>query len=160
MPNYVRTNSDRLKSVTLTLDTNAYAQNDVLAATQEITNAVPEGMTAILDWIRLVDKDKNERALELWFLRSNTSIGAENAAEATTDANSDEVLAIVPVLASDYTSEANWSWAEKTLGDDGMGARLKPTTGTSIYIAAKYTDSTGDTYTAAGIELRIGLMVS
>lgn len=163
---FVKTNADRIKRVTLVLDTSAYAQNDVMAITAEITNAVPDLMSAILTSIRLVDKEKANRALQLWFLDANTSIGTLNAGESASDAASDDVLTIVSFAATDYIELANFSLATKSLIDTGMGIMLIPakTAGTarnsSLYIAAKYTDATGDTYAATDIVLKIGLMVS
>ena len=166
MADLVKTNQDRILDVTLTLDTaSAYAQNDVLAATQEIVGAVPNGSTAILEWIRLVDYAKNNAALEIWFLDSDVSIGTENAAENCADSISAYQLTAVDFAATDYTSEANWSRAVKKLGDDGMGVMLVPsqtpgtTRDTSLYIGAKITDATGKTYGAGDIRLKIGLMV-
>ena len=160
--------SSRIIDVTLTLDTaNAYAQNDILAATQEIVGAVPNGASATLQSIRLVDYAKNNAALQLWFLDSDVSIGTENSAEGAADSISSYVLSIVDFAAADYTSEANWSRAIKTSanGDSGMGALLTPATtvgtvrDTSLYIGAKITDAAGKTYGAGDIRLKIGLKV-
>ena len=166
MADLVKTNQDRILDVTLTLDTaSAYAQNDVLAATQEIVGAVPNGSSAILTSIRLVDYAKNNAALQLWFMDSAAVIGTENAAENTADSISSAVLTVVDFAATDYTSEANWSRAVKKLGDDGMGVMLVPsqtpgtTRDTSLYIGAKITDATGKTYGAGDIRLKIGLVV-
>ena len=166
MADFVRTNMDRILDVTLTMDTaGAYAQNDVLAATQEIVGAVPNGSSAILTSIRLVDYAKNNAALELWFMDSAAVIGTENAAENAADSISAAVLTVVDFAATDYTSEANWSRATKNVSDDGMGVMLVPsqtpgtTRDTSLYIGAKITDATGKTYGAGDIRLKIGLMV-
>jgi len=160
--------SSRIIDVTLTLDTaGAYAQNDILAATQEIPGAVPNGAYATLTSIRLVDYAKNNAALQLIFLDSDVAIGTENAAEGMADSIAPYVLSIVDFAAADYTSEANWSRAIKTSanGDSGMGALMTPATtvgairDTSLYIGAKITDAAGKTYGAGDIRLKIGLKV-
>jgi len=165
MANYVKANQDRILDVTLTMDTAAYAQNDILAATQAIAGAVPNGSSAILTSIRLVDYAKNNAALELWFLDSNVVIGAENAAENAADSISTALLTVVDFAATDYTSEANWSRATKNVTDAGMGVMLIPSESpgtvrdTSLYIGAKITDASAKTYAANDIRLKIGLMV-
>ena len=161
----VRASANRILDVTLTLDTaNAYSANDVLAATQEIPGAVPNGRSATLTSIRLVDYAKNNSALELWFLDSDVSIGTENSAEGAADSISSYLLTTVDFAAADYTSEANWSRAIKTSanGDSGMGALMTPATtvgevrDTSLYIGAKII-SDAKTYGANDIRLKIGL---
>ena len=164
MPNYVSTNRDRIKEVTLVINTDAYTANDVLSITAEITDVVPDNATAILEYVLLTDYSKNNAALQLWFLDTNTSIGAINAAENAADSVSDDVVAYVDFAVADYTSEANWSRAIKNLTDDGMGAMFTPakTVGTrrnsSIYIASKIiTDA--KTYAVGDLKLKIGFMV-
>jgi len=165
MPERVNTNSDRILEVTLVINTTAYTANDVLSITAEIPNAVPNGMTAILEYIQLTDYAKNNAALQLWFLDTNTSIGTINAAENAADAVSDDVVAYVDFAVADYTSEANWSRASKNLTDTGMGAMFVPATtvgtvrNSSIWIASKIiTDA--KTYAVGDLKLKIGLMVS
>ena len=165
MPQRVKIGSIKILDVTLTLDTSAYAQNDILAAVTEIPNAVQQGESATLASIRLVDYAKNNAALELWFLDASTAIGAANAAENTADAVSGSVLTIVDFAATDYTSEANWSRAVKNAADDGMGVPVIPLTAagtvrnSSLYIGAKITDAAAKTYGASDIRLKIGLWV-
>ena len=165
MTDRVKVHSDRIKEVTLVINTTAYTANDVLSITAEITNVVPEGMTAILEYIQLTDYSKNNAALQLWFLDTNTSIGTINAAENAADAVSDDVVAYIDFAVADYVSEANWSRASKNLTDIGMGAMFTPaqTAGTvrdsSIWIASKIiTDA--KTYAVGDLKLKIGFMVS
>lgn len=153
--------ADDLLEVTLTLDTNAYAQDDILAATQEIANAFRvAGGKAILQSLSIIDKDDNAAAIDILFLRSNTSVGTENNAENMSDATGEEILTEVEIIATDYVSYANFSRATKNASDAGMGVVLEPTAGTSLYIAAVYRDAAGDTYTASGIVVKIGLLRS
>ena len=165
MTDRVKVHSDRIKEVTLVINTTAYTANDVLSITAEIPGVVPEGMTAILEYIQLTDYSKNNAALQLWFLDTNTAIGTINAAEGAADSVSDDVVAYVDFAVADYTSEANWSRASKNLTDTGMGAMFTPaqTAGTtrnsSIWIASKIiTDAM--TYAVGDLKLKIGFMVS
>jgi len=155
MTELVRTDDDLLE-VTLSLDTNQYAGDDVLADTQEIANASPGRNPVILQSIVLLDNDDQAGALDLVFLRSNTSIGTENAALNIADGDADEILTVVPFVSGNYLDLVNSRIAILNGGDAGMGVMLQPTTGESLYIAAISRDT--KTYTAAGIELKIGLL--
>lgn len=150
---------DIVKEVTLSLDTNAYAANDVLADTQEITNVFPdENIEAILYSISLLDKDDQGGALDLVFLESNTSIGTENAALNLSDSAAERIVAVVHVSTGDYVDLINSQFVSKSVGDSGMGILIRPsdTSETSLYIAA--ISRGAKTYTASGITLKIGLL--
>jgi len=142
--------------VALTLDTNIYASGDVLAATQEVANVFLNGNPAVLYDLRVIDEDDQGTALDLLFLRSNTSIGTENAAYAPTDVMGREILKKVSILAGDFTDEGLWRAAAKSLVD-GIGCVLEPTTGTSLYLAAVCRSGT-PTQTAAGIRVQFGVI--
>ena len=151
--------SDDLLEVTLSLDVAIYAPGDVLAATQEIPNAFRvSGGQAILQSIVLLDEDDQAGALDLVFLRSDTSIGAENSALNISDAAAEEIITVVPFTSGDYVDLTNSQIAMKATGDYGMGVLLEPTSHTSLYIAAISRDT--KTYTASGIVLKIGLLRS
>jgi hypothetical protein len=147
-----RGSSDVL-DVTLSLDTSAYATGDVLAATQEVANAVPGNAGhALLHSITINDKDDQGIALDLVFLRTNVSIGTENSAVSISDADADEVLGIVQVSSSDFIDLGGCRVA--TLA--GIGLTLEAgAASTSLYIAA--ISRGAGTYTASGITLKLGL---
>ena len=64
-----------IKEVTLTLDTGAYADGDVMAATQEVANAVRQkGGRAVLQSVVVLDKDDQGKDFDLLILRTNVSI--------------------------------------------------------------------------------------
>jgi hypothetical protein len=150
-------NLDDVHTLTLSLDTNAYADADVLAETQEIEEVFKgPAATAILNSIVLLDKDDQAGALDLVFFRSNVSLGTENAAVAISDANADEIIAVVQFVAGDYIDLANSQIAIKGPGD--LGQLLKPSGDDSLYVGAISRDA--KTYTAAGITLKIGLLKS
>lgn len=142
-----------VKEVSLSLDTNAYASGDVLAATQEIASALRlSGGSGLLHSIMVLDKDDQAQALDLVFLNANGSIGTENSAVSVTDAVADTILGIVEVAAGDYVDLVNSQLAVKT----NVGIVLKVASGTSLYVAA-ISRGTG-TYTASGVTLKVGII--
>jgi hypothetical protein len=140
---------------TLTLDTNVYASGDVLAATQAAADVFRlAGVTATLQSIILNDKDDQGGALDLVFLRSNVSIGTENAAVSITDANADEIIGIVSIETGDWKDLGGCRVA--TICDSRVGFLLNATSGTSLYLAAISRDA--KTYSANGITGHLGLV--
>jgi hypothetical protein len=150
----------KLLNLTLSLSTSQYADADVLAATQELADALlAPGTHAILQSLVVLDKDDQGAALDLVFFRSEAAMGAaENAALAITDANADEILTVVEIAAADFVDLANSQIATKGPSDAGMSAVLTATSGQSLFVAA-ISRGTG-TYTASGITLKIGLLRS
>lgn len=149
---------DDLIEVTPALDTAAYASGDVLFAPTVLLNAVRvSGGKAILESILVQDKDKQSGAFDLLVFRSQTVMGANlNFPEAITDANGQEILAVIQFISSDYVAFTNFSMARKSLSDTGMGMMLEPTTGTSLWIAAVSRDT--KTYSASGLIFKLGLL--
>jgi hypothetical protein len=140
----------------LSLDTDAYAENDVLADRQELANVVGiTGGCGLIQSVVLTDYDDNGRAITLIFLDADVSIGTENAAVSISDANAASILGMVEISASDYEDMINNQFAQVL----NVGLPFKCADGSkSIYVAAVYRDATGDTYTASGIELKIGIL--
>ena len=149
---------DDLVEVTLSLDTSAYASGDVLAATQEVANVFSGRRRAWLESLVVLDKDDQAQGLDLVFLRSNASLGTENAAFSPSDAIAEEILTIVEVASGDYYDMTNSQIAIKSAsaGDAGMGVLLEAASGTSLFLGA-ISRGTG-TYTASGVVLRFGFV--
>lgn len=152
---------DVLETVTFSLDTSAYADGDVLAAPQEITNVfIDPEMEVTLQSLRLLDKDDQGVAMDILFLKSEVDIGAENAAYAITDAEAEEILTAVNIATGNYTDWGDWQIAMKSAsaGDTGMGMLMRPSAaaGTSLWVALITRGGT-PTYTASGLVLDIGL---
>lgn len=141
--------------VALTLDTNIYAANDLLADTQAVASVFLNGNPVVLYDLRVLDEDDQGQAIDILFLRSNTSLGTENLAYAPTDAMGREILKKVSILAGDFVDEGAFRSAYKSLMD-GIGCVLQPTTGTTLYIAAVCRSGT-PTYTAAGVRAQFGV---
>jgi len=142
--------------LTLSLDTDAYAQGDVLADRQELANVVGvSGGCGLIQSVLLTDYDDNARAITLVFLDADVPIGTENAAVSISDANAAKIIGKVQILAADYEDMINSQFAQVL----NIGLPFKCADGSkSIYVAAIYKDATGDTYTASGIELKIGIL--
>ena len=140
--------------VTLSLDTNAYADGDVLADTQEIASAVRVAAGAgVLHSVAVLDKDDQGEALDIVFLKTDVSLGTENAAVSISDADADEILCIVEVAAGDYVDLINSQLATKSSVGVGVKAAAAAT---SLFVGA-ISRGTG-TYTAAGITLKITIL--
>lgn len=144
------------KEVTLSMSTAQYGDGDVLAAAQEVADVFEAGRAVKLESLVLLDKDDQGGALDIVFLRSNVSLGAENAALAVTDAVADELLGKVSVGTADYTDLGSSQFVQKTAaaGSAGMGLVLLPDGGSSLYVAA--ISRSTKTYTASGITLKLG----
>jgi hypothetical protein len=139
--------------LTLSLDTSAYADGDVLAATQEVSNAVREsGGSGVLQSIVVVDKDDQGEALDIVIFDSSATLGTENAAVSISDADAAKILGIVEVLATDYVDLVNSQLVTK----DNLGIVVEASGSASLYVAA-ISRGTG-TYTASGIVLRLGIL--
>ena len=142
--------------LTLSLDTNAYAQNDVLADRQMLAKVVGiAGGCGLIQSVVLTDYDDNGRAITLIFLDADVTIGTENSAVSISDANAASILGKVAIAAGDYEDMIGSQFAQVL----NVGLPFKCAAGqTSIWVAAVYRDATGDTYTAAGVELKIGIL--
>jgi hypothetical protein len=141
--------------VTLSADTAILADNDVIAAPQEVANfyAYP-GQTVKLQSIVLLDGDDQNTDIDLFFLNASGSIGAENAAFSVTDAVAATIVAHVELLsASMYVDFTDSRWIYKY----EMHRMMKAAEGTtSIWVGAVCRSGT-PTYTAAGLKLKIGI---
>jgi len=145
-----------VRDMVLVLDTNAYAQHDVLSVAQELELAAGvKGGTVLLQSIVVHDYDDNGRALDIVFTDAATALGTINAAIDADDAEAATILGTVRIVADDYDDYINGMQATKL----NIGLPLKcAADSTSIWVSTVYRDATGDTYTAAGIRLKIGLM--
>lgn len=143
-----------LIDVTLSLDTNAYADGDVLAATQEIAGAVRTNAgCALLQSLTVHDEDDVGQALDLIFFSANSALGTENAAPSITDAAARDILGIVSIASADFKDFGG----VKIASLKGIGLILKgATSATSVYVGAIIRGA--GTFTAAGIRLRLGVV--
>lgn len=139
--------------ITLTLDTNIYADGDVLADTQEIASAlrVSDGLGRLRSLV-VIDQDDQGVDMDIYLLDGNVSLGSENSAVSIADADALKILARVAVAAGDYYDLGGVRVAVKS----GLDAILKAASGTNKLYVAAVSRGTG-TYTANGVKLRIGI---
>lgn len=138
--------------VTLSLDTSAYADGDLLADTQVVTGAFRKADgTGVIQSIQVLDEDDQGVAMDLVFLSANNTLGSENSAPSVSDANARDILGRVRVNAADYIDLGGCRIA--TLLGVGMG--VKAASGTANMYVAAITRGGTPTYTASGVRLRI-----
>ena len=90
-------------SLTLSLDTSAYASGDVLADTQQADAffAKADG-GGVIESITVIDEDDQGAAFSIYFFQANRSLGTENNAPNISDANARDCLGWVDVSTADY----------------------------------------------------------
>ena len=140
--------------VTLTLDTSAYAAGDVLAATQLLGTIMgASGQSRVLYSVAVLDADDQKQPMDVYILRSNVSIGTENAAISVSDANNIEMFGPVRILATDYIDVGGCSRA--VAPNPGLIVSSAPNS-RDLYVAV-VTQGT-PTHTASGVVLRFGFL--
>ena len=78
----------RIIRVSPTLDTNAYAEDDVLFVATEIPNAViGKGGCSKLVAMYVIDKSNTDSDIDFYFSEGSTALGTINATANITDAN-------------------------------------------------------------------------
>ncbi len=139
--------------VNLVVDTAAYASGDLLSDRVAVLLASLPGGAPVrgeIIGITLLDKDDEGALLDLVFLDANVTLGTINAAPSITDANSEKIVAIVPVTS--YTDVGGAKVARPSF--DPI-----PFESADGYLYVGAINGTGtQTYTAAS-DLRLKLMV-
>lgn len=139
--------------VTLTLDTNAYADGDVMADTQVITNAMRiSGGHGLLQSVQVLDEDDQGASFDILFLNANNSVGTENMAPSISDANARTILGRVRVESSEYIDLGGAKMATKT----GLGLMLEASGSRDLYIATIIRGAA--TFSASGVRLKLGML--
>ncbi len=143
-----------VKAVTLSTDTSAYASGDLIADTQQIDAFFRKtDGTGVISSISIIDEDAQGVALYVIFMSTTTSLGSENSAPNITDANlTAGFLGIVSVATTDYVTLSG----AKVATIKNINLPVTAVSGTDdLYIAVL--NSTGTpTFTASGLEMRIG----
>lgn len=140
--------------LTLTLDTNIYADGDLMVDATALAGAVRVAAgTSRLVSVVVLDEDDQGAAFDLIFLNAATSLGTVNSAVALTDAMGRTLLGRVVVASGDYYDFGGCRAAFKS----DLNMLLKAAAAsTTLYVAA-VSRGTG-TYTAAGIRIKVGLV--
>jgi len=140
--------------VTLSLDTSIYADGDVLAATQVVSNAFRvDDQPGMLVSVAVIDEDDQKAAFDLYFLSADVSIGTENSTPSMSDANARNFCGYVEVGSGYYKDLGGVS----VLSLANLNLPIKPISGTNDIAISAISRGTG-TYTASGLKLRLGIL--
>lgn len=142
-------------TVTPTLDTSIYANNDLLFDRIEVSALSRErDGIVVVDSVTLIDKDDQGTAVDLYFSDDSGTWGTFNAAISVTDAIADGVQGVVAVAAADFKDLIN----NQVAHFNDVGIAIKQASSGSIWVIGAVRSGT-PTYTAAGIVLRLGVTV-
>jgi len=144
----------RIRGVTLSTDTSAYANGDLLADTQSIDAFFKDvDGTGLIQSVALIDTDDQTLySFSVWFLDGSGSLGTENSAPSATDAVCLTVLAKVDFATTDGLDLGGSKVYSKT----GLSIPVKAIAGTDDLGVAVVVTTGTPTHTASGIKLRIG----
>ncbi len=147
------TNYSEVIEVSLSVDTNAYIANDLLADAQEIPNfmRVQEG-TAILTSVTVIDPDDQGAAFDLFFTPTSTTWGTENAAMGASDAIVSDIQQAISIAAGEYLDMIGSQMVTKS----NLNMPLRATSGVSMYVAAVSRGT--PTYAGGVITLQLGIL--
>ena len=142
-----------LITVTPTCDTGGINQHDVLFDYVEIPNAVAiNGGSSIIQSIQLLDEDHQGGVIDLVFQSDNTSLGSVDNAVSIADADARDIQGSVSMTS--YFDGIAWQMSTK----NNIGLVVKAAAdSTSLYIAGVIRTASL-TYTASGIQLKIGIV--
>lgn len=141
---------------TPTLDTSIYADGDTLFDTTALASMFRvNGGRALVQSVSVIDADDQGVAFDLFFLATNVAFGTANAAPSISDANAlaSNLRRVCRIDTADYIDVGGAKIASK----DGIGAMIEAAAGvTGGYLTAVTRGA--PTYTASGLQLRIGLI--
>jgi hypothetical protein len=147
----VGTPGDRI-TVTPVLDTNAYADGDVMGSTTTVASAVRvTGGRCVLQSVTVVDEDDQGTAFDLLFFGVTQSLGTDNSAPNISDANARDFQGHVSILAGDFIDLGGVRVATKT----GIGLVLEATT-RDLFLGL--ISRGAPTRTASGLKISLGLL--
>jgi len=140
-------------TVTPTLDTDAYADGDVLFNATEIANAVRNnGDTCILQSVHVLDKADQGKDFELVFLNASQALGTINAAIDISDANAEKIIGHY-AFSNGYVDLIN----SQILTDSGIGLLLKAGAATTSLYVAGISKGAG-TYADGDLKITLGFL--
>lgn len=146
----------KLRIITMTTDTGAYASGDLIADTQQYDGFFRKvDGTGVINSITIIEKDAQGLAFYILVHRTSTSMGTENNAPNILDANLVAgIQHIIPVIAADFVTVSGTKVA--TLR--GLGLPVMAVSGTDdIYFSILNATGT-PTYASGEIQLGIGLL--
>jgi hypothetical protein len=137
--------------LTLSLDTSAYADGDVMADTQTLSNALRvSGGSGELRTLLVFDEDDQGQTFDVLFFGANRSLGTENSAPSISDANARDYLGSVRVNAGDYLDLGGVRVATVP-----CALWLKANGSRDIYVGTVIRGAA--TYSASGVRLGFGI---
>ena len=144
---------------TPTLDTNAYAQNDILFDFEALTlgegGSSSSPVKGTINTFVLLDKDDNGNQITVFFSDdSSADLGTFNGAVGITDAHAATILGYVDTGAT-YEDMI----ASKIVRPSAFTPIPFVSTDDKLYVAGVLRGSATPTHTAAGITMRIGLTI-
>jgi hypothetical protein len=145
----------RIVAFNPTVDTNIYANGDVLFDTAVISNlAFDKNRAFVIDSVMAMEKSDNPGLiLDLYFLDANVAMGTFNGAPSISDANALNILGVASFAAADWKDLGGVKVALK----NNLGIVVKPATDTSDVYAAAVLGAVTPTFGAASdFYLRIG----
>ncbi len=141
--------------VTPTLDTNAYAQNDVLFNFTAVDLGQGSPVRGTLNAFTLLDKDDNGNQVSVFISDSSSaSLGTVNSAVSITDADAASILGYV-----DTGSTYEDLIASKIIRPSAFSPIGFDSSTGSIYVGGVLRGSATPTHTASGIVLRLYLTI-
>lgn len=141
-------------TVTLTVDTNIYADGDVLADTQTVANAMRiAGGHGVLQSLQLIDPDDQGQPLDLYFFSTTHALGSENSAPSISDADAIDIFGPVPVESSDYRDLGG----VKVASVRGIGLMLEAAGGSRDLYVGAISRGTG-TYAGGALTLKLSFL--
>lgn len=135
------------------LDTNIYAQSDVLFVAQELTGFFPDPQTPVkLMSVVVLDGDDQNIAFDLVFSNATITLGTLNSGVTITDADAAKIIGYVVIASTDINDTINSRLAAK----NNINQMLKPNGSTSVWISGVLRGAGTPTYTAAGMKIKLG----
>lgn len=142
---------------TPTLDTSAYAQNDVLFDFQEVALGQGNGAKGTINGFTLLDKDDQGNQITLAFSDSSTaSLGTVNTAVSISDADAATILSYIDTGAT--YEDLVGSQIVKPSAITPIPFKCASDSG-SIYLGAILRGAATPTHTASGMTIRLHLTI-
>jgi hypothetical protein len=145
----------RIRDVTLSLNTSAYANADLLADTQSISGLFnyADG-TGLIRSIVVIDTDEQTLyTFSVYFLSGTGSLGTENSAPSATDAVAQTILARVDFATTDGVDVGG----SMVYCKSGLAIPVTAITGTADLGIATVCITGTPTHSAAGVIVRVGI---
>lgn len=94
----------RRKTVTPTLDTNAYADGDQVSTLQTVDGLFTPRGEGELVLVTVLDKANQKVALDLFFFDASVTLASDNDAFTVSDSDMESCIGVVNIAAADYDS--------------------------------------------------------